>query len=73
VLEHGLREAEDELRTLRPRSQALEFELEGAKEEVKSLSSLNLRLKERLSTLRKSIGQDGGGLPAVLAPAGPDI
>ena len=72
MLERTLHEADAELKSLRPRAQALEFELEGAKEEARSLSTLNSRLKDRLSTLRKTLDLGGAG-PTVLAPEGPDM
>ena len=62
-----MRERDEELRVLRPRAQALEMELDGAREEARSLVSLNGRLKERLSTLRRSYG--GQAQPARQAAA----
>ena len=72
LLEKTLRERDDEMRQLRPRAQALEMELDGAREEAKSLSSLNTRLKERLSTIRRSLGQVGAADPPLQAPLQPE-
>ncbi len=58
LLEQKLRQQEEELSTLRPKSQALEFELENAKQEAKSLVGLNGRLKDQFASLRHSIGQE---------------